>query len=99
MKAAPPSANYLLRKFARKHQAALTTAAAIGLILISGIAVSGWLAVRATRAEIVARQAEKEALEAQQLATKRSEGERLAKQEAIQAAAAEKAAKEQAQTR
>jgi eukaryotic-like serine/threonine-protein kinase len=75
VRAVPPSAGYRLRKFARKNRAALTTAAAIALLLVVGVAVSTWQAVRATRAEqvaIVARQAEAE----------RAEGERLAKLEA-----------------
>ena len=46
--AAPPSARYLLRKFARKHRAALTTAAAMILLLLAGAAFSSWQAVRAT---------------------------------------------------
>ena len=53
--AAPPSARYRLRKFAHKHCEALTTAAAIGLALLTGAAFSTWQAVRATRAENEAR--------------------------------------------
>src|SRR6185369_6838212 len=49
--AAPPSVRYRLRKFARKHRAALITAAALVLLLLAGTAVSTWQAVRATRAE------------------------------------------------
>src|SRR5580704_14081391 len=45
--AAPPTARYRLSKFARKHRAALTTAAAIGFLLVAGVAVSTWQAVRA----------------------------------------------------
>jgi tetratricopeptide (TPR) repeat protein len=52
--AAPPSTRYRLRKFARKHHAALTTAAAIAILLIAGIAVSTWQALRASRAEVLA---------------------------------------------
>jgi serine/threonine protein kinase len=49
--AAPPSARYRLKKFARKHRAELATAAVIGLLLLAGVAVSTWQALRATRAE------------------------------------------------
>jgi len=80
--AAPPSAGYRLRKFARRHRAALTMAATILLLLITGAAVSTWQAVRATRAEAAARAAEQDALQAQRAETERAEGERLAKQDA-----------------
>jgi len=54
VEAAPPSRTYRAGKFARKHWASLTIAAAFVIMLIAGIAVSGWQAVRATRAERVA---------------------------------------------
>src|SRR5439155_16524782 len=44
VEACPPSARYRLRKFARKHRAALTTAATIMLLLLAGAAVSTWQA-------------------------------------------------------
>jgi serine/threonine protein kinase len=56
--AAPPSTRYRLRKFARKHRAALTTATTFVLLLLAGAASSTWQAVRATRAETAARTAE-----------------------------------------
>ena len=59
--AAPPSARYRLRKFVRKHRAALTTAAAVIVLLLAGVAFSTWQAVRATRAEAAARAAEQRA--------------------------------------
>jgi tRNA A-37 threonylcarbamoyl transferase component Bud32 len=55
--AGPPSAMYRLRKFARRNRAALTTAAAIGLLLVAGITISTWQAVRAKQAEADARAA------------------------------------------
>lgn len=82
VQAAPPSARYRLRKFARKHRAALSTAAAIAVMLVAGVAVSTWQAVRATRAETAARVAEQEALIAQRAEAERAEGERLAKLDA-----------------
>ncbi len=88
----PPGTAYRLKKFARKNRAALTTAAALALLLVAGTAVSSWQAVRATRAEAVA-------LAAKEAEAERAEGERQAKQEALAAAAAERQANEQAQRR
>jgi serine/threonine protein kinase/WD40 repeat protein len=51
VEACPPSAGYLLRKFVRKHQAALATTVAFAMLLMLGAGVSAWLAVRATSAE------------------------------------------------
>jgi eukaryotic-like serine/threonine-protein kinase len=75
VQASPPSTTYRLWKFARKNRAALTTAAAIALLLVAGVAVSTWQAIRATHAEGVA-------LQAQQAERDRAEGERLAKLDA-----------------
>jgi serine/threonine protein kinase/Tfp pilus assembly protein PilF len=57
VEACPPSATYRLKKFAKKNRAALTTAATIALLLVGGIAVSAWQAVRARNAERVAQDA------------------------------------------
>ena len=51
VEAGPPSASYRLRKYARKHRAALVTAAAFAALLATAAAVSTWQAVRATVAE------------------------------------------------
>jgi serine/threonine protein kinase len=51
VEASPPGAGYRLRKFARRHKTALATAAAFGLLLLGGAAVSTWQAMRATAAE------------------------------------------------
>jgi serine/threonine protein kinase/tetratricopeptide (TPR) repeat protein len=51
VEARPASAGYRLRKFVRKHRTPLTTAVTITLLLLAGVAVSSWQAVRATRAE------------------------------------------------
>jgi tetratricopeptide (TPR) repeat protein len=56
VEAGPPSRVYRLRKFARKHRAGLSTAAAFALVLIAATTVSTWEAWRATRAERVAEQ-------------------------------------------
>jgi hypothetical protein len=73
--AAPPSARYRLQKFAGKHRAALTTAVALGLLLVAGATLSTWQAVRATRAERAAR-------DAQRAEAEHAQGERAAKLEA-----------------
>jgi serine/threonine protein kinase len=64
--AVPPSTSYRLRKLARKHWAALATVATIFLLLVAGVAVSTWQAVRATNAQGEARQAERDALQAKE---------------------------------
>jgi serine/threonine protein kinase len=50
VEAGPPSASYWLRKYARKHRAALFTAAAFTGILALAAAVSSWQAYLATKA-------------------------------------------------
>jgi WD40 repeat protein/serine/threonine protein kinase len=56
VEACPPSAGYRLRKFARKYRKPLAVAGMLGLILLSGVAVSVWQAVRAREAEAAAAQ-------------------------------------------
>jgi eukaryotic-like serine/threonine-protein kinase len=76
--ACPPSPSYRLRKFARKYKKALATAASFAGLLVAGVVVSTWQAVRATSAERIAKRAEFEATQ-QRLAAE------LAKQEAVEA--------------
>jgi serine/threonine protein kinase len=52
--ATPPSATYKIRKFARRHRAAIVTTSLIVLALITGSVVATWQAIRATRAERIA---------------------------------------------
>jgi eukaryotic-like serine/threonine-protein kinase len=52
--AAPPSAGYRLRKFARRHRLMLSAAACIALALVAGLAATGYGLVRAVRAERLA---------------------------------------------
>jgi serine/threonine protein kinase len=54
VQACPPSAGYRLRKFARRNKAALATATLVFVLLVLGIVVSTWQAIRATRAEQLA---------------------------------------------
>jgi len=63
VEARPPTAGYRLRKFARKHRVALSTAAAFAGLLIAAAAVSSWLAVKASLAEAAAEEKRKEAYE------------------------------------
>ncbi len=66
--AVPPSPAYRLRKYTRKNRAMLTTAAMIVALLIGGIAVSTWQAIRATHAESVAVENERKAQEERHIA-------------------------------
>lgn len=50
VQAAPPSAGYRLRKFARRNKAGLATAAAVALALVTGTGASVWQGLRADQA-------------------------------------------------
>ena len=52
VEACPPTASYKLRKFARKHRVALTTAGAFAFLLIAATAVSVGLALWANRERV-----------------------------------------------
>jgi len=49
--AAPPSARYRMSRFGRKYRLALATTGAFIALLLAGVAVTSWMAVRASRAE------------------------------------------------
>ncbi len=49
--ARPPSRGYVLQKFVRRNRGPFAAAAAFAIVLLGGLAVSTWEAVRATRAE------------------------------------------------
>ncbi len=49
--AAPPGTLYRVRKFVRRHRVGLAVAVTFVLLLVSGVVVSAWEAVRAKRAE------------------------------------------------
>jgi non-specific serine/threonine protein kinase/serine/threonine-protein kinase len=51
LEAAPPSATYRLRKFARKHRVGLATASAFAALLLASALLSSWMAIKARRAE------------------------------------------------
>ena len=61
VEACPPSASYKLSKFARKHRAALATAGAFALLLVTATGISVGLALRANRERGRAVNAEKSA--------------------------------------
>jgi WD40 repeat protein len=94
VEACPPSARYRLRKFARKYQVALATAALFLLLLLAGVVVSSWLAIRATEAEADAKEQEKLAKKSAGAAL---EQEREAKKQADIAKANEDRARKLAQ--
>src|SRR5262249_52453480 len=86
VEACPPSAGYKLRKYARRYKKPLATAAAFLVLLMLGVVVSSWLAVRATLAEGAAKEgraaaekaelAEKEGRDAAEKAERQAKDER-----------------------
>jgi serine/threonine protein kinase len=55
IEARPPSLTYRFRKFARRHRGPVAMAATLALAVLMGGCISAWLAVKASRAEGVAR--------------------------------------------
>ncbi len=53
--ASPPSRTYRARKFLRRHRAPVLGVSAALAVLLAGVVTTGWQAVRARRAEAVAR--------------------------------------------
>lgn len=66
VEACPPSAGYKLRKYAHKHKRPLLVAGGFASLLVGGVIISTWQAVRATRAETDARKNERQAVTAAQ---------------------------------
>ena len=83
VEACPPSAGYRLRKLGRKHRVVLATAGAFVGLLVAGIALSTWQAVRATRAGNQARQASRRALVSEANAKVEGEKSRRSAAEAL----------------
>jgi len=54
VEAGPPSAAYRFGKFVRRNRLGFASAAGLAVLLVAGVAVSTWQAVRATRAERLA---------------------------------------------
>jgi serine/threonine protein kinase/WD40 repeat protein len=77
VEARPPSNLYRLEKLLHRHRTAVIAAAAIAVVLITAVAISTWLAVRATRAELEARRSQNtEASLRQQAESERARAER-----------------------
>jgi serine/threonine protein kinase/tetratricopeptide (TPR) repeat protein len=77
--ATPPSLGYRLRKFARRNRTALSVAVGIAALLVAATVVSSWLAVRAMRAEELARVQAERATVAEAMAKQRlTESEAIA---------------------
>jgi non-specific serine/threonine protein kinase/serine/threonine-protein kinase len=53
--AGPASAGYRVRKFVRRHRGAALTAGMLLAVLLAGVAISTWQAIRATRSEAAER--------------------------------------------
>jgi hypothetical protein len=70
--ARPPSTVYQLRKFAGRNRALVAGAVATLVVLVAGVVVSSWQAVRAGRAEALAVSRMARAVAAEKLATLRS---------------------------
>jgi tetratricopeptide (TPR) repeat protein len=87
VEAQPPTAGYRLRKFARKHRTALMTAATILLLLVAGVALSTWQAVRATRAEWQTTQERDRAIQSEREARTLQTRAQLEEQKALKSAA------------
>jgi serine/threonine protein kinase len=66
--ARPPTTSYQLQKFARRNRVALRVACGIVALLVGAAVVSTWQAVRATRAEVLARSETERASTAEQRA-------------------------------
>ncbi|MBW8884090.1 MAG: WD40 repeat domain-containing protein, partial [Planctomycetia bacterium] len=78
VEACPPSLTYRLSKVARRNKAPLAIAAAFITLLLSGVALSTWQAVRATTAESQSAASEEKAIANAKAA---QDSEQIAKQE------------------
>jgi serine/threonine protein kinase/WD40 repeat protein len=79
--ARPPSQIYRLQKLVRRHRVTMTVAACIVVLLVLATGVSSWLAVRARRAEALARLSEQMEAKLRQQADR--ERERATQQAAL----------------
>jgi hypothetical protein len=94
VQAAPPSRAYRLRKFVRKHRAAVLAASLVLFALLAGIAGTTLGLFEAKRQEGLANEREQGERLAKQKAIEAADKERLATQKALAAAEEEKKAKE-----
>lgn len=104
--ARPPTTAYQLRKFARRHRALVSSAAAVLLVLLAGVITSVWQAAEAARerdramaAEATATAQRNAALDAEQLATRERDralaAETMLRQERDRALTAESDARDE----
>jgi eukaryotic-like serine/threonine-protein kinase len=96
VEACPPSTGYRLRKYAHKHQRLLATAVAFALLLVMGVVVSTWQAVRARHAEVQAKQSAAKAQEEEQKARAAAAAEATQRQRAEENERQAKASEEEA---
>jgi serine/threonine protein kinase/tetratricopeptide (TPR) repeat protein len=92
VEAGPPSRWYRLHKALRKHRAAVLTAAAFVGLLLAGVVVSSWQALRATDAESQALQHEQQARANEGRALAEAAEKEKARHRAVESATAERAA-------
>lgn len=81
-----PTSLYRFRKFFRRHRKVVSLAASIVILLVAGVTVSSWQAIRATRAERLAAQMarqEKEAREAEAVQRRNAEDQRRIAEETL----------------
>ena len=82
VEACPPSATYRLRKFVRRNKTVATAVAAVAASLVIGVSIATWQAIRATKAEGVAKQQEQLALREKKAVEEAAERERALRTEA-----------------
>jgi serine/threonine protein kinase len=97
VEAGPPSAAYKLRKFARRHRAALGTIVAFTLLLLIAAVASAFLAMMAARAERQAVQAARDAAAQARRAIESQQAEVRQRQEAEDQRSRAKKAEQSAQ--
>jgi tetratricopeptide (TPR) repeat protein len=99
VEACPPSTGYRLRKFVRKHQAGLVTSGTLAALLLLGVVLCTWQAVRATQAAAAALASLAETEAARSAEAEQRRLAEAAEQLARAAADAEKRSKDTALTR
>ena len=83
--ARPPTTSYQLQKFARRHKALVGGVAAVFVVLVAGVVVSSWQAIRASRAEHAAVQERDRAAAAERVAVQQRDRATDAEQAATSA--------------
>ncbi len=78
VEAGPPGVGYRVGKLVRRHRAAVLTAAAMGVLLVSGAAVSSWQWLRAEEQKGEAQKQASEAIASKQTATAAEQAAKLA---------------------